>query len=184
MSDRSQLLDSRSSRPLMLTRNGELRPHRESMTPSPVLAAEFPSDYNEKFPEHFFEAVDPGFHVSEAQNLDQILVAHLAKPQQVRCCYTRWRPGHFSAECPLIPEPEMTAISRRRNEVMQQIDRRPPYGRGPPQNRTYGSPIFRPGLGISSVATPASSPQEPIVAVEELTGNDQLEGKTRLCEIQ
>jgi hypothetical protein len=154
------------------------------MTPSPVLAAEVPFDYNEEFPEHFFEAVDPGFHVSEAQNLDQILVAHLAQPQQVRCCYTCWRPGNFFAECPLIPEPEMTAIARRKSDVMQQRDRRPPYGRGLPQNRTYGNPISRPGLGISSVATPASSPQEPIVAVEELTGHDQLEGKTRLFESQ
>jgi hypothetical protein len=63
LSDRSQLLDSRSS-PLTLTRNRELRPHRESMNPSPVLAAEVPSEYNEELPEHFFEAVDPGCHVS------------------------------------------------------------------------------------------------------------------------
>jgi hypothetical protein len=168
----------------MLTRNRELRPYRESMTPSPVLAAEVPSEYNAEFTENFFEAVDPGCHVSEAQNMDHILVAHLAQPQQVRDCYTCWRLGHFSAECPLIPEPERTAIARRRSEFIQQGDRRPPYGRGPPQNRTYGNPMSRPSLGISSVATPASSPQEPIVAVEKLTGNDQLAEKTRLCESQ
>ena len=38
--------------------------------------------------------------------MEQILVANLAPPQQVRCCYTCWRSGHFSAQFPLIPESE------------------------------------------------------------------------------
>jgi hypothetical protein len=119
MSDRSQLVESRRSRPLILIRNRELRPHREVMTPIQVLNAEVPSGYNTEFPEHFVEAFDPVFYVSEALNMDQILVTHLAQPQQVRYSYTCWRPGHFSAECPLIPEPERAAIALRRSEVMK-----------------------------------------------------------------
>lgn len=184
MSDRSQLLESRSSRPLLLTRNRELRPHRESTTPAPVLTAEVPSWYDAEFPEHLSEAVDPGLHASEVQNMDHVLVAHLAHPQQVRYCYTCWRPGHFSAECPLIPEPERAAIALRRSEIMKQRDRKPPYGRGPVENRTNINPMTRPSLGVSSVATPASSSQGPSAAVEELKENDQLAENTRLCESQ
>jgi hypothetical protein len=104
---------SRPHRPAILARTDRglpeyIRPRRES--PSvPVLAAEFLGEGYQ-----YSLSAEP-----TSDEMEQILTANLAPPQQVRCCYTCWRPGHFSAQCPLIPESERAGIAQRRSEVMR-----------------------------------------------------------------
>jgi hypothetical protein len=83
---------------------------------TPVL---LPDDYFHAVdPQSHSTTTDPGVPEATATGLDEILLATLSRPQRVRHYYTCWRPGHYSAECPLIPRDERDAIANRRAEVM------------------------------------------------------------------
>jgi hypothetical protein len=53
------------------------------------------------------------------ESVEQVLLAHVVQPQRIRYCYTCWKPGYFSAECPLIPDSERAAIALRGAEVLK-----------------------------------------------------------------
>ena len=112
----------------------------------PVLAVEAlrsvdPSlQYSRDYEEHNGQETNEWEQGPYAEEFEEILIAHVAPPQRVRYCYTCWRPGHFSAECPLIPEEERAAIALRRAAVLKQ---RPSYARPSPR---YPTPhAHRPG---------------------------------------
>jgi hypothetical protein len=62
---------------------------------------------------------EPGVPEAPADALEEILLATLSRTQQLRYCYTCWRAGHYSVDCPLIPKGEREAIAKRRSEVMR-----------------------------------------------------------------
>jgi Zinc knuckle len=95
---------------------------------------------------------------------DQVMIAHLSNPQQSRYCYTCWRPGHFSANCPLIPEGERAAIARRHADIMRLRDQRQHYTRGPQHDRTHYGQTPTP-VPISIRAPVAKSPTKEAVDV-------------------
>jgi hypothetical protein len=118
-----------------------LRPYREARPvprPAPVLAVDA-DQWEPNIPDDYFCPVVPPSSVpipvpdvpemeAMATAFDEILLATLSqRPQQVRYCYTCWRPGHFSAECPLIPKGERDSIAKRRAEIMRARSQRPPY---------------------------------------------------------
>jgi Zinc knuckle len=79
-------------------------------------------------PDDHFHVVDPQSHSTTtdrgvpeatATGFEEILLATLSRPQRVRYCYTCWGPGHYSAECPLIPKGKRDAIAKRRAELMR-----------------------------------------------------------------
>jgi hypothetical protein len=126
------------------TRPEILRPY-QGARPTPVLALEtgpyFGDSVNEEVPGQFFQhqveplchsaRVDPGSFDSVETAFDKILLSTLALPQQVRYCYKCWRPGHFSAECSLIPKGEREAIAKLRAEIMRSRPSRFPSKYGP-----------------------------------------------------
>ena len=169
------------------TRPEILRPYREAR-PTTVLALEagpyFGDSVTEKVPGQFFQhpveplchsvSGDPGSLDSVETAFDEILLATLALPQQVRYCYTCWRPGHFSAECPLIPKSEREAIAKRRAEVMRSRPSKFPskYGpRSPTPAATAATNLV--ASTVNSVETLASPenyqlPEEPVRLRENL----------------
>jgi hypothetical protein len=52
-------------------------------------------------------------------DVEQVLLAQMVQPQRARYFYICWKPGHFSAECPLIPDSERAAIALRRDAVLK-----------------------------------------------------------------
>jgi hypothetical protein len=50
---------------------------------------------------------------AEGEDIEQVLLAQVVQPQRNRHSYTCWRPGNFSAECPLIPDEERAGIALR-----------------------------------------------------------------------
>jgi hypothetical protein len=61
---------------------------------------------------------------------DEILLATLSRmPQQVRYCYTCWRPGHFSADCSHIPKHERELIAKRRADTLKNRPRQETHTR-------------------------------------------------------
>jgi Zinc knuckle len=100
---------------------------------APVLAIE-PEPYD-PYPDwmmgqHAEVEHDPDDWDFVGGNVEQVLLAQMVQPQMARYCYTCWKPGHFSAECPLIPDSERAAIALRRAAVLKL---RPPRFTRPPQ---------------------------------------------------
>jgi hypothetical protein len=79
---------------------------------------------------------------------DMATLSH--RPQQVRYCYTCWRPGHFSANCSLIPKHERELIAKRRAEILKNRPRQ--------ENHTRGSG----SSGVSALGSRADGPQIPV----------------------
>ena len=71
------------------------------------------------------------------ESVEQVLAAHVVQPQKIRYCYTCWKAGHFSAECPLIPDSERAAIALRRSAVLKL---RPPRLAHPPHSYSSSYP--------------------------------------------
>jgi Zinc knuckle len=166
------------------TRPEILRPYREAR-PTPVLALEagpyFGDSVTGEVPGQFCQhpveplchsaRVDPGSFDSVETAFDEILLATLALPQQVRYCYTCWRPGHFSAECPLIPKGEREAIAKRRAEIMRSSPSRFPSKYGPRSPTPATNNLV--ASTVNSVETLASTenyqlPEEPVRLRENL----------------
>ena len=127
-----------------------LKPHRE-YPPVPLLSVEFEDDCYPHYPD-----------AEEASDeMEQILVANLAPPQQVRCCYTCWRPGHFSAQCPLIPESERAGIAQRRAEVMR---KRGHTYQTRPSHPAISAPTFHKQNMPDPVLVASQISQPPVIA--------------------
>jgi hypothetical protein len=50
------------------------------------------------------EVLPKGNDVPTYEVMEHVLVANLSYPQRTHYCYTCCNPGHFSSDCPLIPE--------------------------------------------------------------------------------
>jgi hypothetical protein len=134
-----------------------------------------------------FEAIDRhrDFDEEDIDCADQVMIAHLSNPQQSRYVYTCWRPGHFSANCPLIPEGERAAIARRRADIMRLRDQRQHYTRGPQHDRAHYWQTPTP-VPVSIRAPVAKSPtKEAVGVIYDSPEKGQLASdQTRPCESQ
>ena len=158
-----------------------LRPYREATPiprPAPVLAVE-DDQWEPNIPDDYFFPVKPPtsgpVSVPEVPDMaamatafDEKLVATLSqRPQQVRYCYTCWRPGHFSAECPLIPKGERDSIAKRRAEIMRTRSQRPPYANSG---------------GSASVRVPTTRVEEPRIPMSTTAPSVQVVEQTPVPE--
>jgi hypothetical protein len=120
----------------------------------------------------------PAIDVTDVfQNVDEALVAHLATPQRIRYCYTCWRPGHFSSECPLIPESERAGIAQRRAEVLKRRGRYPQSAASMQAARSYAP---YPNSATASPAVAGTSPENFIRAPDAPENGAPTENPARL----
>jgi hypothetical protein len=187
--------DLKSMRPAILTNPNRarenLRPYREAVA-RPVLTSEWVPEHSAQethadIGDGRFEAIDPhrDFDEEDIDRADQVMIAHLSNPQQSRYCYTCWRPGHFSANCPLIPEGERAAIARRRADIMRLRDQRQHYTREPQHGRTHYKQTPTP-VPVSVRAPVAKAPtKEAVGVIYDSPEKGQLASdQTRPCESQ
>ena len=97
------------------------------------------------------------------ENVEQVLFAQVVQPQRSRYCYTCWRVGHFSAECPLIPDEEREGIASRRAAALKL--RPPRFNRPTPP---YATPY------TSRPSAQVELPREPPMEIRGVRSEDTL----------
>jgi hypothetical protein len=129
---------SKALPPFNIVRRLPLYPRSTRLEVAPVLAVEEQEKY-ERY--RSWTAGDdvaclPNYppdwnQYTEGEDIEQVMLAQVVQPQRTRHCYPCWRPGHFAAECPLIPDEERAGIASRRAAVLKL---RPPRFARPSQS--------------------------------------------------